>query len=220
MRSALEKLRGVKADLVRGNEGWRDWDFKDLLRELKKWSDINPVEESTAEKILSKGVSHSKQTTPTRVFKTLSQQETRTGNQQCGYCEDQNHRSVNCTKVTETGKRRRILAEKRLCFNCTGGKYRADECKSRLRRQKCSRKHHTSICNARENDFNPLLVAAEMPNARVTYPVVVVEVEGVKCRALLDTGAGSSYASAALLNRIPTRKRANEVRKIEMLLGT
>ncbi|XP_022797625.1 uncharacterized protein LOC111335895 [Stylophora pistillata] len=220
VRSTLEKLRGVKADLVRGNEGWRDWDFKDLLRELKKWSDISPVEESTAEKIPSKGVSHSKQTTPTSVFKTHSQQETRTGNQRCGYCEDQNHRSVNCTKVTETGKRRRILAEKRLCFNCTGGKHRADECKSRLRCQKCSRKHHTSICNARENEFNPLLVAAGMPNARVTYPVVVVEVEGVKCRALLDTGAGSSYASAALLNRIPTRKRAKEVRKIEMLLGT
>ena len=53
-----------------------------------------------------------------------------------------------------------------------------------------------------------------MPNARVTYPVVVVEVEGVKCRALLDTGAGSLYASAALLNRISKEDR------IEMLLGT
>ena len=106
------------------------------------------------------------------------------------------------------------------CYNCTGGKHRADECKSRLRCQKCSRKHHTSICSTRENDFNPLLVAAGKPNARVTYPFVVVEVEGVKCRALLDTGAGSSYASAALLNRISTRKRTKEVRKIEMLLGT
>ena len=34
VRSTLDKLKGVKADLVRGNEGWRDWDFKDLLREL------------------------------------------------------------------------------------------------------------------------------------------------------------------------------------------
>ena len=59
-----------------------------------------------------------------------------------------------------------------------------------------------------------------MPNARVTYPAVVVEVEGVKCRALLDTGVGSSYASAALSNRISTRRRIKEVRKIVMLLGT
>jgi len=164
--------------------------------------------------------SNPKQLMPTRVFKTHSQLETRTGNQQCVYCEDQNHRSVKCTKVTETGERRRIFSEKRLCYNCTGGNHRADDCKSRLRCQKCSCKHHTSICSTRENDFNPLLIAAGMPNVRMTYPVVVVEVEGVKCRALLDTGGGSSYASAALLNRISTRKRTKEVRKIKMLLGT
>ena len=42
----------------------------------------------------------------------------------------------------------------------------------------------------------------------------------MKCRALLDMGAGSSYASAALLNQISTRKRTREVSKIKMLLGT
>ena len=186
VRSTLDKLKGVKADLVRGNEGWRDWDFKDLLRELKKWADINPVEESMAERVSVKGISSPKQTMPTRVLKTHSQQETRTRNQQCVCCEDQNHRSVNCTKVTETGERRRILSEKRLCYNCTGGKHHADECKSRLRCQKCSRKHHTSICSTRENNFNPLLVAAGMPNAHVTYPVVVVE----RCEMLSIVGHG------------------------------
>ena len=56
-------------------------------------------------------------------------------------------------------------------------------------------------------------------NTRVTHPVVIVEVEGVKCRALLDTGAGSSYASAALLDRIPKRPSKKEIRKIDMMLG-
>ena len=169
VRSTLDKLKGVKADLVRGYEGWRDWDFKDLLTELKKWTEINPVEENMPERIPGRGTS--KQTTPTRVFKTHSQQEPRTGNQKCVYCDDQNHRSINCTKVIETGERRKILLDKRLCYNCTGGKHRADECRSRLRCQKCSRKHHTSICSTstRENEFNPLLVAAGMPNTRVTY---------------------------------------------------
>ena len=41
------------------------------------------------------------------------------------------------------------------------------------------------------------------PNGNdVAYPVVVVEIEGVKCRALLDTGSGSSFASSTLLNTI------------------
>ena len=38
--------------------------------------------------------------------------------------------------------------------------------------------------------------------ASVIYPVVVVVVDGIKCRALLDTGAGSSYVSAALVERL------------------
>jgi hypothetical protein len=30
-------------------------------------------------------------------------------------------------------------------------------------------------------------------------PVVVVKVDGITCRALVDSGAGSSYASAKLI---------------------
>ena len=64
-----------------------------------------------------------------------------------------------------------------------------------------------------------LLVATGIPTGNVTYSVVVVEVEGIKCRALLDTSAGSSYASAALLDHISSIRHNKEVRKIEMLLG-
>ena len=52
----------------------------------------------------------------------------------------------------------------------------------------------------------------------VLYQVVVVEVEGITCRALLDTGAGSSCASATLvepLNRKPDHKG---YKKIEMMM--
>ena len=52
----------------------------------------------------------------------------------------------------------------------------------------------------------------------VTYPVVVVSVGGVQCRALLDTGAGSSYASAALLDRLGKQPVRKEVRRIEMMM--
>ena len=45
-RSVLEKLKGIKADLVRGSEGWQDWDLTRLIAELKKWRDINPVEDN------------------------------------------------------------------------------------------------------------------------------------------------------------------------------
>ena len=46
----------------------------------------------------------------------------------------------------------------------------------------------------------------------VTHPVVVLLVDGVKCRTLLDIGVGSSYTSADLMNVLkkkPIRKDRN-----------
>ena len=213
VRCTLDKLKGIKADLVRGNEGWKDWGFKDLLRELQKWTQINPVEEIAVEKLEKDQTGkRNQQFKPSLPIFDTHQSKPRSGNQ-CVYCEDDNHRAINCTKVTSVHERQKILSEKKLCFNCTGTRHRADECKSKLRCQICDRKHHTSICHKQENQANPLLVATGIPTGNVTYPVVVVEVEGIKCRALLDTGAGSSYASAALLDRISSIGHKKEVRK-------
>lgn len=54
----------------------------------------------------------------------------------------------------------------------------------------------------------------------VCYPVVLVEVNGIKCRALLDTGAGSSYASSALIDSIKVKPQRAEKRRIEMMIGS
>ena len=48
----------------------------------------------------------------------------------------------------------------------------------------------------RTND--KLLNTATNANKPVVYPVVTVDVNGVKCRALIDTEAGSSYTSSKL----------------------
>ena len=202
VRATLDKLKGIKSDLVRGNEGWQEWTFEDLLRELKKWKDINPVEEQSVLRKRSKFL-HSKESTND------------TKERKCVYCEDTQHKGVNCTKVVKREERKKILAQKKLCFNCAGSQHRAAECKSKMACQKCKKRHHTSICDQSEQ----LLVAGSNVNMQVTHPVVIVEVEGVKCRALLDTGAGSSYASAALLERISKRKCRKEIRKIDMMLG-
>ena len=70
--------------------------------------------------------------------------------------------------------------------------------------QICNRKHNTSL--RQERIAYALLIATGIPTTHVTYPVVIVEVQGIKCRALLDTGAGSSYVFAALLDRVSSGK--------------
>ena len=52
----------------------------------------------------------------------------------------------------------------------------------------------------------------------VTYPVVVVMVKGIKCRALLDTGAGSCYVSEALIRHLGKKPARREHRCIDMMM--
>ena len=47
MRTVLDKLKGIKADLVQGQEGWEEWDFSQLLRAIKHWKEINPVADAS-----------------------------------------------------------------------------------------------------------------------------------------------------------------------------
>ena len=52
----------------------------------------------------------------------------------------------------------------------------------------------------------------------VIHSVLVVKVINIMCRVLLDTGAGSSYASAALLDRLKLKPIKKETRNIDMMM--
>ena len=66
------------------------------------------------------------------------------------------------------------------------------------------------------------MTAAQVGEGPVVFPIVVVEVAGIRCRALLDLGAGSSYASACspAHKKIAAKPHHSGVRKVEMMLGT
>ena len=212
-RSVLDKLEAIKRDLVRGHEDWQEWDLPRLVIALKKkegqWKDINPCEEGNS------GTSN-ENPPPKRERNKFGLFQADARKCPCVYCDDPTHASHDCTRVPTVDERKKLLAQKRLCFNCTGTKHRAAECKCKKCCLKCGQRHHTSICSGR----NQLLISTGEKEGRVVYPVVMVSVEGVLCRALLDTGAGSPYASAAFLAKLSRRTHAKEVRHIEMMLGS
>jgi hypothetical protein len=62
--------------------------------------------------------------------------------------------------------------------------------------------------------------AHQADESEVIYPVVLLEMDGIKTRALLDTGAGSSYASARLINALHKQPTETKTKRIEMMRGS
>ena len=200
---------------MRTDDDWQDWGFTQLLEQVKKWTERNPVENKGDQDTARRGNRDN--------FFGAQRHEVKP--KACPYCEATNHRSTECAKVTQVADRKRILVTKALCFNCTGSKHKASACRSQNSCQKCGRRHHTSICDssgklpgAGKKEGEPILVATG--TGKVVYPVVIVRVNGIKCRALLDTGAGSSYASSVLLQKINSRPIRRENKRIEMMMET
>ena len=158
---------------------------------------------------------------PFHVYNT--QQKNGASKPSCVYCDAAEHESFNCANVVNEAERRSILLQKRLCFNCTGPN-KADNCPSKIACQKCNKKHHMSICNSDQSTpaqrSEGLLTAHQHDKLEVVYPLVLVTVNRKKTRALLDTGAGSSYASAQLINTLRIKQAEIQTKKIKMMLGS
>ena len=44
VRMTIDKLPGIRGDLVRTDDSWRIWNFPQLIDELRKWTEMNPNE--------------------------------------------------------------------------------------------------------------------------------------------------------------------------------
>ena len=213
VRFTLDKLSGIRSDLVRTSDNWQSWSFHDLVESLKKWTERNPMDQESRKENYRRD----------RVMQTSQKHFDR---QHCIYCGDLKHKATECQKVTDISERKKIVASKRLCFNCIKEGHRANECKSKGLCQHCKGRHHTSICSKlttrNEDDKGSLPklgLFATQENA-VVYPVVVVKIDGIVCRALLDTGAGSSYISSELARRLEKRPVRVDHKQIETMLRT
>ncbi|XP_065070928.1 uncharacterized protein LOC135695688 [Rhopilema esculentum] len=126
-----------------------------------------------------------------------------------------------CNKVQEFEKRRDILRHKRLCFNSTGSNF--TECQVKRGCRNCHNRHHTSVCDKKSRDSKtsqPNQVMLATGAQGIIYSVVVVKVNGITCRALLDTGAGSSYISSKLVDILKIKPVTREYRQIDMMMAT
>lgn len=217
VRMTLDKLEGIRGDLVRTDDNWQDWDFPHLLEALQKWTIRKPPKHSEERQSQDKLPPHKpmKPFLPkNRSYQTRQEEPKRP----CIYCESVNHQSVNCDKVITLQECKRELNRQQLCFNCTGTNHKAPECRCSACCKFCNLRHHSSICPEKvpQQSPEPMLVATG--KGSITYPVVIVSMGGIHCHVLLDTGAGSSYASVALLHHMGKQPVRREFKRIEMMM--
>ena len=195
VRAVLDKLKGIKSDLVRGHEHWQEWDVRQLLLAIKRWKDVNPVTEASESEI--------QQREPACIPKGKNDKND-------GLCARDpirpdrmlEYRRMGVSTVIRPVTFQEIVPEL--------PQLETETCRSR-RCHNCQRKHHTSICEQTNNEsVGRFLTAQDKGTGKVIYAVVLVEVNGIKCRALLDTGAGSSYVSSAILDHLRIRPLREE----------
>ena len=110
VRVTLDKLQGIRVDLVRNDDNWHDWKFQQLVEALEKWTIRNAIslsDKRNPEK--SNGYSKSYQARQTK--------------SECLYCEKPDHKSSDFKTAKSGTERRKLLTDKKLCFNCTGAKH-------------------------------------------------------------------------------------------------
>ena len=64
-----------------------------------------------------------------------------------------------------------------------------------------------------------MALTATQEGEKVCHPIVLVKLNGVICRALLDTGATASYASGYILDRLNLGPSRTLTRRIQTIVG-
>ena len=139
----LDKLPSIRGDVVRTDPEWEKWDFAKLVEALNQWCRGNPIDKPAVP---------DEEYTKKRE-KLYHVNRPKLNPRGCTYCDDNEHKANECTKVTSTTARKQILSKKRLCFNCTAGNHKASDCPSKASCRKCDKRHHTSICDKSDGEI-------------------------------------------------------------------
>ena len=214
VRFTFDKLGVIKNELAMIDEQWSEWSFTQFLEVLEIWTLNNPLSEAPR----SKNMGGYQKREKSRLFYSQHGDHDAKTSRGCLFCESPVHNAINCHKVLNLVERKKIFLEKRLCFNCTGSKHRAEDCKSKSTCQNCNARHHTSLCD-KSKTCKPGMTANSVGNTSVIQPVVVVKIGGFKFRALLGSGASHSYASSTAIELIKVRPKSTGLRHIAMLTG-
>ena len=231
----MDKLGPVREVLVQKDDDWEEWGLEELVENLRKYVERNPLRENESEgkkddmSRKSHDDSYKNRSWKRDREKMMFGNNGRSKPNQkpsCVYCSSYDHFSPNCTKILDIAARRAIIQRNGLCWNCTGSGHSASQCRSRGCRN-CQAKHHTSICDKMKSTVDPLQssrveksMSSLMNHASTVHPTVLAKVGTENVRVMFDSGAGSSYLCTDVITKLNLSPVRKEQRYIEQMFGT
>ena len=222
VRFTFDKLDVINNELAMIDENWSEWTFVQFLEALEKWTINNPVQGVESSKTKAMATPVNRREKSRALYAKRDDRNQQANVRRCLFCQSPDHKAVNCDKVMSIEARKKVFLDKRMCFNCSGIGHRVGECKSKSTCQVCHARHNTSLCDNTQSQVQtrePGMTANHIGNSAVIHPVVVVKINGYKFRALLDSGASHSYASATAIDLIDASLKSTGLRQIAMLTG-
>ena len=134
IRAVFDRLPGIRSNKVRNDDNWQEWEFPQFVTALEKWTQRTRY-----------------------LIMTLRMELDIMGKKSCK-TPNNTKRSVFIVKIRTRippivkslrvfAETKKILMEKRLCFNCTSKQHRGSDCQSKRTCSTCNERHHSSICS-------------------------------------------------------------------------
>ena len=193
----LDKLGPVSEIIAKKGDEWEQWGLKDLVDNLKRFVDRNPL--TTNDRLKDGRNNHNGQFERSNrnmersdtLFLAKQHNQKNSFKTKCVYYTLDNHGSSECMRVKTIADHKEMIKKQKLCYNCCKFGYQASKCSSKDC-QKCGAKHHTSICDKinSTNFEEDKLKSLGIFETKVVIQPTVWDVNGVK--ASINTGFGSS----------------------------
>ena len=213
---ALNKLPNIKADLVRTDEGWEEWEMESLIKALQKWLKRNQPEA---------GKDPGDRKRERHMFAQKGGGENQPPKAPvCIFGCKESHWGDSCPVYTTLEKRRQFFSEHRLCFNCGRQGHRENKCRGRGC-YKCKARHHTSLCKTEQKNGDrnngKMLTGFSPSKEEKSLPAIIpIKIKGTTFWAYLDSGSGRNFVSKDAIDKLKLKPKGHETRHILTVTGT